>query len=88
LLLNIKAPKTPDQLHHGHCGEALSIEATWSEEANAQGHLEARAAQAGSVGDERDERPVGIVNRHAEDKRGPYLRSEAQVDKPDLAPLR
>jgi hypothetical protein len=88
LLLGIKTPKAADQLDHGHCDEALSSEAAWSEEANAQGHLEARAAQTGGVGDERDERAVGILHRYAEDQRGPYLRSEAQVDKPDLAPLR
>jgi len=68
--------------------KALSIEAPWSEEANGTGHLEARAAQTGGVGDERDKRPVGVFNRYAEDKRGAHLHSEAQVDKSDLATLR
>ena len=87
-LLSIETAKTADQLDDGHCDEALSIEAAGSEEANGKGHLEARAAQTGGMRDERDERTIGVFKRHAENERGAYLRSEAQVDQPDLAALR
>ena len=87
-LLSVETAKTADQLDDRHRNETLSIEAAGSEETNAKGHLEAGAAQTGGVGDERNERPVGVFNRHAEDECGAHLRSEAQVDKPDLAPLR
>ena len=87
-VLSIETVKTTDQLDDRHCNEALSIEASGSEEPNGNGYLEARAAQTGGVGDERNERPVGVLNRHAEDECGAHLRSEAQIDKPDLAALR
>lgn len=83
-LLSIQTAKA-DQLDDGHGNKALSIEAAGSKESDRYGYLETRAPQTGGVRNERDERPVGVFNRHAEDKRGPHLRSEAQVDKPDLA---
>ena len=88
LLLSIETTQPTDQLYHGYGHKALSIESAWSEEPNAEGHLEAGAAQAGGVGNERDKGPIRVFNRHAQHERGPDLRSEAQVDKPDLAPLR
>ncbi len=48
-------------------------------------HLETRTAQTRGVGNQGDQRPVGVFSRHAENERGAYLRSEAQVDEPDLA---
>ncbi len=87
-LLTIEMAKTADELGDGHCDEALSIEAAGSEEPNAKGHLETRAAQTGGMRDERHEGAIRIFERHADDERGAHLRREAQVDEPNLAALR
>ena len=45
LLLSIETTQPTDQLDHGYGHKALSIESAWSEEPNAEGHLEAGAAR-------------------------------------------
>jgi len=84
-LLLIQLAKATDELDGWHRDEALCIEAAWPQESDGQWHLETRTAQTCGMGNQGDQRPVGVFSRHAENERGAYLRSEAQVDEPDLA---
>ncbi len=84
-LLLIEPAKATDELDGEHRHETLCIEAARPQESDGQWHLETRAAHTGGVGNQGDGRPVGLFNRHAENERRAYLRSEAQVHEPDLA---
>jgi hypothetical protein len=80
--------ETADQFRVGDGNKALCVERALAQERNRNTHLESRATDASSVGDERDERAILVARWHAEDQGRPHLGGETQVNEPDLTPPR
>jgi hypothetical protein len=68
--------------------EVLRVEHTGTKHRNVNRNFESRVAGARGVRNEGHEGAVAVISRDADDGRRPDLGRHAEINKPDLAPLR